>query len=148
MNEIVTHSPPQSSASQLTNELAKMLGLVAPVTMTADQQTIWLASAVDALRDIRPSEVAAVSAEVRRTVTRPSQIVPEIAKLVAAKRSERASRITVPAIEGPPPKRHIMDRDRSMFKAEDWAELNEYLERMGSDVRYRSDGSRFVEAIR
>jgi hypothetical protein len=69
-----------------------MLSLTAPITMSADQQTLWLASAVDALQDIRGDEVAAVSAEIRRTVTRPSQIVPEIARLVAERRNRPANR--------------------------------------------------------
>ena len=44
----------------------------------------------------------------------------------------------------PPPKRHIMDRDRRTFMEADWAELSEHLERMGSAVRYGPDGSRFT----
>jgi hypothetical protein len=67
-------------------ELAKALKLVAPITMSADAQVVWLQAAVDALEDIRAEEVAVISAELRRTVTRPSQIVPEIAKLVAEHR--------------------------------------------------------------
>jgi hypothetical protein len=51
----------------------------------------WIASAIDALEDIRASEVAAVSAELRRSVTRPAQIVPEIARLVSERR-QRANR--------------------------------------------------------
>ena len=47
---------------------------------------VWLQAAVDALEGIRAAEVSAISAELRRTVTRPSQIVPEIARLVAEKR--------------------------------------------------------------
>ena len=139
----------QSEAEALSTDLAKMLGLVAPITMSADQQALWIASAVDALRDIRASEVAEISMEVRRTVTRPSQIVPEIAKLVAERRA-RESRIRQascqPAIEGPPVKRHIADRDRRTFKAEDWAELNEHLEKMGAGARYRPDGTRYLIA--
>lgn len=122
-----------------------MLGLVAPITMTADQQTIWLASAVDALAGISAREVADVSMEVRRSVTRPSQIVPEIARLVAEHRS-RSARIAElterPSDALPPPPKHIMDRDRSRFKAADWMELNDYLEKMGSPVRYQPDGTR------
>lgn len=37
---------------------------------------------------------------------------------------------------------HIMERDRKTFGIEDWAELNAYLEAMGSTVRYRADGER------
>lgn len=123
-----------------------MLGLVAPVTMSADQHTAWLASAVDALRDIRADEVSAVSLEVRRSVTRPSQIVPEIARLVAEKRARhsRQAEIVGPNPENtlPPPKKHIAERDRSDFTANDWAELNSYLEDMGSVVRYSPAGER------
>jgi len=123
-----------------------MLGLVAPITMTADQCTIWLASAEDALADIRANEVAEISMEVRRTVTRPSQIVPEIAKLISERRKSKAQIRRLreedeAARTLPPPRKHVSERDRSKFTAADWAELNEYLERMGSSVRYGSDGS-------
>jgi hypothetical protein len=137
---------PRSEAAGLSTELAKMLSLVAPVTMSADQQALWIASAVDALQDIRASEVADVSMEVRRSVTRPSQIVPEIAKLVGEKRARhrRLAELEPPKDALPPPPRHIMDRDRSTFKDADWAELSEHLEKVGSPVRYRSDGSRYT----
>lgn len=90
----LTTQPPQHFNGSLTIELAKMLALVAPSSMTTEQQELWLRAAVDALNDIRADEVAHVSAEVRRAVTRHNQIVPEIAKLVAARRSERARAIT------------------------------------------------------
>jgi hypothetical protein len=77
--------------SALALELAKCLKLVAPVSMDSDAQLAWIASAVDALEGIRAEEVKAVSAELRRSVTRHNQIVPEVAKLVAEKRS-RANR--------------------------------------------------------
>jgi hypothetical protein len=125
-----------------------MLGLVAPITMSADQCTVWLASAEDALADIRASEVAEVSMEVRRSVTRPSQIVPEIAKVVAAHRvaRSRVSELVGPKPENalPPPPKHIMERDRRGFTANDWAELNAYLESMGSPVRYAADGRKIA----
>lgn len=149
MNDLTIQQPSQSSGSQersaLTTELAKMLGLVAPVTMSADQQTLWLASAVEALSGIRASEVIDVSFEVRRTVTRPSQIVPEIARLVSEKRARhrRIAELEPPVNALPPPK-HIMDRDRRDFTANDWAELNEHLEKMGSPVRYSSDGTKLA----
>jgi len=125
-----------------------MLSLVAPVTMSGDQQTAWLASAVDSLQDIRHDEVAAVSLEVRRSVTRPSQIVPEIAKLVAERRARkrRVDELQPPKNALPPPPKHIMDRDRREFTANDWAELNAHLEKMGSPVRYSSDGKKIATA--
>lgn len=76
-------------------ELAKCLKLVAPITMTADAQMVWLQAACDALEGIRSDEVQAVSAELRRKVTRHSQIVPTIAELVAQKRA-RASQMSQP----------------------------------------------------
>lgn len=125
-----------------------MLTLVAPSSMTADQQTLWLASAVDALTDIRADEVRAVSSEVRRAVTRHNQIVPEIAKLVAERRAHQRKmrEYEQEALPAPPVKKHIADRDRSKFTAADWTELNEYLERMGARARYRPDGSRYLIA--
>jgi hypothetical protein len=78
-------------------ELAKSLKLVAPITMSADAQMVWLQAAVDALEDIRADEVSAISAELRRTVTRPSQIVPEIAKLVAQKRARSEKTTSAPS---------------------------------------------------
>jgi hypothetical protein len=92
LTEIQPQSPSNASSgamSALMLELAKSLKLVAPITMTADAQMVWLQAAVDALEGIRADEVASISAELRRTVTRPSQIVPEIAKLVAEKRKRR-----------------------------------------------------------
>jgi inner membrane protein involved in colicin E2 resistance len=71
-------------------ELAKSLKLVAPITMSADAQMVWLQAAVDALEDIRADEVAAVSMEIRRSVTRPAQIVPAIAEKVDELRKRRA----------------------------------------------------------
>jgi hypothetical protein len=85
-------SSPQASALAL--ELAKILKLVAPASMDAAGQLSWLASAIDALEGIHAHEVAAVSVEIRRSITRPNQIVPEIARLVAEKRA-RANRRTI-----------------------------------------------------
>lgn len=82
-----------SEAKALAGELAKCLKLVAPASMAAEHQTVWLHAAVDALQDIRANEVADVSAEIRRTATRPAQIVPMIAELVAKKRSRATSSI-------------------------------------------------------
>jgi len=154
MNELATRPEPQSSGysatADLTIELAKMLSLVAPSSMTAEQQEIWLRAALDSLDGIRASEVRDVSLEVRRSVTRHNQIVPEISRLVAEKRARRAS-----INEAAPPanalpafrKRDVMDRRGEAMTDEDTAELNERLERLGAKARYRPDGSRyFVEA--
>lgn len=79
-----TLSPEQSA---LAIEIGKCLKLVAPATMNAEAQLSWIASAVDALDGIRAAEVQHISAELRRTVTRPAQIVPEIARMVSERRA-------------------------------------------------------------
>jgi hypothetical protein len=81
-----------------------MLALVAPSSMTAEQQEMWLRAAADALDGIRTDEIRHVSAEVRRMVTRHNQIVPEIAKLVAEHRASltRSSRCVFALPELPP----------------------------------------------
>jgi hypothetical protein len=122
-----------------------MLGLVAPVTMSADQQTLWLASAADALRDIRAIEVAEISAEVRRSVTRHSQIVPEIARLVAERRAKRAKVREEERELLTPLRIPVMDRRGEAMTEEDTAELNGILENLGATARYRPDGSRYLE---
>lgn len=94
------------SSGALTLELGKCLKLVAPSAMNAEAQAMWLAAAIDALEDIRVEEVAAVSAEVRRSVTRHAQIVPEIARLVAELRQRRTkapARQPLPELPPPPP---------------------------------------------
>lgn len=94
-----THYPKPSLAysatGELTVELAKVLALVAPTSMTTEQQELWLRAAVDALEGIRADEVKAISAELRRSVTRHNQIVPEIARLVSVKRAS-AHRVAEP----------------------------------------------------
>lgn len=125
-----------------------MLGLVAPVTMSADQQTLWLASAVETLSDATAEEVVAVSVAVRQTVTRPSQIVPEVTRLVVELRNERAEQRrrehmrSIPAAT-PPPK-HVLDRRGEPMSEDDTAELNRLLTNMGATARYRPDGSKYT----
>lgn len=88
--------PGEQAALQL--EVAKCLQLVVPASMTADDRAAWILAAVDSLEDIRPIEVASVSAEVRRLVTHPRQIVPEIARLVDEKR--KRARNSAPPPQG------------------------------------------------
>lgn len=65
--------------------------------MDGAAQMAWISSAIDALEGINGFEVHAISAELRRSVTRPAQIVPEIARLVAMKRA-RSTNITDPQL--------------------------------------------------
>lgn len=92
----IRHSSPSHgfrdspAANAMAVEVAKCLKLVAPATMGADAQLSWIASAVEALEGIRAEEVRNVSVELRRSVTRPAQIVPEIARLVAERRQRQS----------------------------------------------------------
>lgn len=154
MNDLTpTHYTPQShgSSAELAIELAKMLALVAPTSMSSDQQEVWLRAAIDSLDGIQAKEVSQVSMEVRRSVTRPSQIVPEISRLVAEHRRER-SRVAAQQREMdeirtalPPPKDLMSLRGKPMSKS-DTAALNAQLESLGAKARYRPDGSRYLIA--
>jgi hypothetical protein len=84
-----------SESSEMTVLLARILTLVAPTSMTTDQQEHWLLAAIDALQDIRVAEVRSIILELQRSIKRPNEIVPEIARLVAEKR-KRASQSTKP----------------------------------------------------
>ena len=131
-------------------ELAKMLTLVAPVTMSTEQQEIWLRAAIDSLDGIRPREVIAVSQEVRANVIRHSQIIPKIRELVAANRA-RETRINQAALP-PPTHRETYYRDMLTHRGkpmsvEDTAELNRQLARLGATKRYRPDGSKYDAPI-
>jgi hypothetical protein len=122
-----------------------MLTLVAPSSMTADQQTLWLASAVDALEDIRAEEIHHVSAEVRRSITHHRQIVPEIARLVAERRKERAEatrRSMLPPMPEPAPR-----LPPPPMTADEIERMPKWLRDMGLRVGFlkREDG-RLVEA--
>ena len=92
MNALTEIQPPSlsSGCSALMLELAKCLKLVAPATMGADAQAVWLQAAADALQGIRADEVQAVSQELRRCVTHHRQIVHEVSRLVDERR-KRAS---------------------------------------------------------
>jgi hypothetical protein len=153
MTDLTIQRQSQSSASQersaLTVELAKMLGLVAPVTMSADQQTLWLASAVETLGNISAAELREVSVQVRQTAKWPSEIVPEVSRLVRELRERESRRRQIEAetreaLTMLPAKKHIMDRDRSTFTQCDWDELNAYLEKQGSPVRYTPRGAKIA----
>lgn len=160
-----------SEVQALAGEVAKCLKLVAPAGMGAEQQTVWLHTAVDALEGIRASEIQAISAELRRTVTRPAQIVPEIARLVAEGRKRPSSNSSIEAnnaerrtqglgevhwvqrdgkmviehVQPALPKTgDVMVRRGQPMTESDTFKLNGELERLGVTARYRSDGSRYL----
>jgi hypothetical protein len=78
-------------------EVAKLLKLVAPISMDAQAQLAWLATAVDSLEGIHAHEISAISLELRRSITRPAQIVPEIARLVSERRKSANRAAAEPA---------------------------------------------------
>lgn len=149
MNELATqrHQPFNGSSAPLTIELAKMLALVAPSSMTTEQQELWLRAAVDALEDIRADEVAHVSAEVRRAVTRHNQIVPEICKRVALKREEQGKRARMAAL--PPLPEVEPRRPGPPLSADEIRAMPKWLRDVGIRVGFlRRDGDRLVDASR
>lgn len=141
MNEIQPLSPLNASSAEMSSlmlELAKCLKLVAPTTMSADSQSVWLQAAVDALDGIRAAEVAAVSLEIRRSVTRVHQIIPEIAKLVHARRAKTSSNTTVSPyfvekrINGEEQRRRAAAKtQREINEADDWARSERKAARIG-----------------
>jgi hypothetical protein len=142
---------PQSPCSEtpannelFRDQLTACLALVAPAGMTEEARRDWLAVAWGTLRHLPADLLAAGCAEARKVADHPSKIVPIIVayaepRLDSRKRFEREypSQVCLP----PPPK-HVMERDRSKFGPNDWRELNQHLERMGSAVRYTEDGTR------
>ena len=145
MNDLTTqHQRHSSGSSALTVELAKMLALVAPSSMTSEQQELWLRAALDALQDIRADEVAHVSAEVRRAVTRHNQIVPEIAKLVALRRAERSNAARIASL---PPMREPPQRPFGPpLTAQEIGRMPRWLRDTGLRVGFlRRDGERVVD---
>lgn len=113
--------------------------------MNAEQQTVWLHAAVEALEDIRADEVRHVSAEVRRSVTRPAQIVPEISKLVAARRAIRAEA----SRPRPQPLPEIVRTPGPPLTAAEIAKMPKWLRDMGLRAGLlMRDGDRIVDAGR
>jgi hypothetical protein len=133
-----------ATSDQFRNELTACLALVVPVGMTEEARREWLLVAWETLKHLPPDILHHGCEAARKTADHPSKIVPAI--IAATDDWMKSRRSCVQPVEQvclPLPKKHIMDRDRRTFQESDWAELNEYLERMGSVVRYRPDGTRF-----
>jgi len=151
-SNLPTRSPPQSEGyspterNAKTSAIAKALGLVRPSNMSEEGARLFIASALETLEGISAAEIEVVILEVRRAVTRPAQIVPEICRLVSERRkSHRQSReYDTLALPGPPVKRDVMDRRGQPMSQEDTDELNKRLEWSGATARYRVDGSRYL----
>jgi hypothetical protein len=113
--------------------------------MTEEAKRDWLAVAWGTLNHLPRDLLSSGCKKARLTCDHPSKIVPTIvAETEEWMRFRREREADHVRLSGPQPKKHIADRDRSQFTADDWAELNEYLERMESAVRYRPDGSRYM----
>jgi hypothetical protein len=140
MNALTTRSEMPSAGysgqGDVTIELAKMLALVAPSSMTAEQQEMWLRAAIDALDDIRADEVRHVSAEVRRSVTRHNQIVPEISRLVAERRKERAESLRRSAIPNTPMPPLRPQVEQGPLSQEEISAMPKWLRDMGLRVGF------------
>lgn len=134
-----------ATSEHFAAELTSCLALVVPVGMTEEARREWLAVAWATLKHLPADLLSAACQEARKSCDHPSKIVPAITayaepRLQSRTRFEREYPST-PCL--PPPPKHVMERDRSTFGPNDWRELNVHLERMGSKVRYRDDGSRF-----
>lgn len=127
------------------NELTACLALTAPAGMTEEGRRDWLMVAWDSLKHLPPDLLAVGAKAARQKCDHPSKIVPTIIAETAERMRWREP-IPPPStpLLGVYRKKHIAERDRSKFCEADWAELNEYLERMESCVRYRPDGSRYM----
>lgn len=125
-----SQSAVSSQQAALMVELAKCLKLVAPVSMSAEAQAVWLRAAADTLEGIRAIEVAEISVELRRKVTRHSQIVHEISELVDAARKRR-NRTTAKPASPFSAEREIHDKADAMravaMKCQDKSERNRRL---------------------
>jgi hypothetical protein len=149
---VQTRQPQRSGpySEALKVELAKMLKLVAPSTMNAESQAVWLLSAAEALEDIRADEVAAVSMEIRRTVTRPAQIVPAIAEKVDELRKRRAHEREMAVWREQkalaPPEMPVREEPKPLSAAE-IAKMPKWLIDTGLRVGFlKRDGDRVVDA--
>jgi len=124
-----------------------MLAIVAPTSMSIDQQTVFLQAALKALDSlgINAEEVAFVAPQVIAKVVRHQQIIHEISEAVSAKRArnQRISDSDWHRDSEPLRKRPVMDRRGEPMTAAETDELNRELERVGAFARYRMDGSRY-----
>jgi hypothetical protein len=124
-----------------------MLAIVAPTSMSIDQQTVFLQAALKALDSlgINAEEVAAVAPQVIAKVVRHQQIVHEISEAVSEKRARnrRISDMDWHRDSSPLTYTPVMDRRGEPMSEADTAQLNEQLAAAGATARYRQDGSRF-----
>lgn len=129
------------------NELTACLALVVPAGMTEESRRDWLAVAWGTLKHLPADLLRAGCDEARKTCDHPSKLVPAIVAYAEPllRQRQRFEREYAPVETAslPPPGKHIMERDRKTFGPNEWAELSQHLECMGSNVRYRSDGTRF-----
>jgi hypothetical protein len=110
--------------------------------MTEEAKRDWLAVAWGTVGHL-PADLLKLGCEAaRKTADHPSKIVPTI--IAETERRLQARKETFHRIDQfePSYKTHIADRNRRDFKAKDWAELNQYLESMGSKVRYTPEGKK------
>ncbi len=142
----MTYSGLQPAASeQFAAELTSCLALVVPVGMTEEARREWLAVAWATLKHLPPDLLAQGCAEARKTADHPSKIVPTITTYAEPRLRDRSrfEREYPSQVCLPPPPKHVMERDRAKFGPNDWRELSDHLERMGSSVRYRPNGDRY-----
>jgi hypothetical protein len=124
-----------------------MLAIVAPTSMTIDQQTVFLQGAMKALNSLNISagEVEAVAPQVIAKIVRHQQIIHEISEAVSLRRQRKRvvsdadwRRDSQPLRKAP-----VMERRGEPMTAAETDELNRELARVGAFARYRMDGTRY-----
>lgn len=134
-----------ATSEDFRNELTACLALVVPVGMTEEARREWLAVAWETLKHLPADLLAAGCRKARQTADHPSKIVPAIIEATSEdiERRREFVRSGPLRIDGPSPKKHVMDRRGEPMDEADCAELNRILENLGAQARYRCDGSRF-----
>lgn len=135
-----------ASREDFGRELTKCLALVVPAGMGEDARVEWLTAAWEATGHLPADLLAIGAAKARLVADHPAKIVPaimaEVEDLLAARKSAAEDRERMERLP-PPTKRDVMDRRGEAMSAEDTAELNDRLEKLGATARYRPDGSKY-----
>ena|SRR5690242_572281 len=135
-----------ATKTEFRDELTACLVLVVPAGMDEAARREWLAVAWKTIGHLPADLLRIGCAHARKIADHPSKIVPaimaETTDLLARRRElakeDRTLRLPAPTT------RDVMDRRGEPMSAEDTAELNERLERLGATARYRPDGTRYL----
>lgn len=116
---------PDSEVKEIRRLVARILHVVAPSSMSAGDRSSWVINACEALADMRAKEIEMIMLEVQRSITRPNQIIPEIARLVGQRRERKRMLDSSPVIStGYVDETRIMDESKQRrFRARSHADV-------------------------